>query len=133
MTDLAIKLVVSGDFNPEVFTTTLGINPTRSVNKGEPFSPKIPKLAIEDRWEYSISNLESAIDIDSGLAQLASIFSPLNREVTDFKMKHSVKYTVLCYFSKSIDEAMPSIFFTHGTLSQLGSLGFDIDVDIIEI
>lgn len=132
MLKLSIKLVVSGDFDTDIFTNISGISPTRLIKKGERFSAKIPKNSNENRWEYAIPQSAPGAELNSEVARLLSYFTPQAREVAEFKMLHRINYTVLCYFEKLGGSSMPSIFLSSETLSLLGGLGFDIDVDIIE-
>ncbi|WP_158680007.1 DUF4279 domain-containing protein [Deinococcus sp. NW-56] len=132
MSTLSIKFVASGEFNVKDFTSIAGVSPTRCIEKGERFSNKIPRISEKNRWEYSLPRDGSDMDLDQQVAKLTSVFTPNEKAIARFKEECDITYTVLCYFDKSKDSPMPSVFLTSETLSSLSRLRFDIDVDIIE-
>jgi Domain of unknown function (DUF4279) len=117
------KLV--GDFEPDVVTKEIGIEPSRTKLKGHP----IPKY---DSWHYSNGKVVAdLIDVYEMSSKLIAVLQPKTRAISDAIKKHGLmaELQVVLWISMDEEISTPAIGFDQNTIKFLSNVGATIDVD----
>ena len=121
--EVYFKLV--GDFDPDVVTKEIGIEPSRVKRKGHP-RPKY------DFWHYSHGKIVGDfIDVYEMSAKLIAVLQPKTREISDAIKKHSLmaELQVVLWISMDEEISTPAIGFDQNTIEFLSKVGATIDID----
>jgi len=117
------------DFDPDVVTKLLGIEPSYIKRKGERIPGKIPKRSS---WVLSTEDVKSEyVDIYDMSTQIINQLKPKKAQIIELKNKYelSTRLQVVLAIAMSEEISTPAIGFEIDTVTFLGEVGAFIDVD----
>lgn len=121
--EVYFKLV--GEFDPDIVTKELGIEPTRTKQKGSP----IPKF---DSWHYSHGKvIADFIDIYEMSSKLVEELNPRAEVIAEVVRKHKLmaELQVVLWITMNEEISTPAIGFEQNVIQFLSKVGASIDID----
>lgn len=121
--EVYFKLV--GEFDPDIVTKELGIEPTRVKRKGSP----MPKY---DAWHYSQGKATADfIDIYEMSSKLIETLDPKANAIVEVIKKHKLiaELQVVLWITMNDEISTPTIGFEQNVIQFLSKVGASIDID----
>ena len=117
--------LVGGDFDPDLVTQLVGMQPTITKRKGSP----VPKYTS---WWVSTGKIENdLVDVYEMSSQLICKLQPHTGGIAEAKNRLGLEawLNVVLWITMDESKSTPAIGFRHDVISFLGIAGASIDVD----
>ena len=129
------RLIIAGEFDPDVLTDRLGIAPDRTMRKGDSWWPPRPELLAENDAWYSnwCSGLSeaNAFVVEDYISALIDEFWPRRDTIAELQAELELELEVAVSVRVYGPEfATPSVHLSQRTLRRIGALGADVDIDL---
>ena len=119
--------VISEDFDIDLLTIKLGIEPTQSYYKGD-IIPRINRTREESIWRIETEYNES-LDINDEVLKLMEKLYGKEEILKDLKNKHNLKYSI-CVVINVENNQTPAIYLTEEVIDLFSLIGIYFEIDL---
>ena len=119
--------VISEDFDIDLLTIKLGIEPTQSYYKGD-IIPRINRTREESIWRIETEYNES-LDINDEVLKLMEKLYGKEEILKDLKNKHNLEY-VICVVINVKNNQEPAIYLTEEVINLFSLIGIYFEIDL---
>lgn len=120
------RLVVSGRFDPDELSKTIGLPPTEAWRADD------PRTKFGASWGFDAWCLSSSIDSDLDWPQkievLLDAIEPVKEQFLNFVKSRNLEVEVQCI--AFTDARVPVTWFSHSLLKRIVTLSADLDIDL---
>jgi hypothetical protein len=115
-----------GEFegSPEAVTAVLGLEPTETWKKGDPWLENRPRQS--SRWRLMSPLPRTEMFMDKHLEALLSILEPKTAAIRVLQTEHEIGINCVGYFYGE----NPGFHLSRGLIARLHALSLDIDFDL---
>ncbi|MCB0479404.1 MAG: DUF4279 domain-containing protein [Crocinitomicaceae bacterium] len=120
----------SGDFNPDLITETLGIQPSEIGQKGE--QGKYIKELKQSYWKLKSSDSKEKIFIEKMVEEVVSKLKSKAKIISELKSKYQLNSVleIVLYVDTNEEESTPALGHSSEVIAFLYETGTVTDVDI---
>lgn len=129
--DIIAKLVITNfDCSPAEITQIIGIHPTQTWLKGEPFLPEAKNVQKSNGWilQSPINPFNSTVDI-----QVKAIMKIIAPQAEAFANLLSGAYAELGCVIYTYCPHYPAVGFSKDTIKTLAKIGGSINIELYEV
>jgi hypothetical protein len=126
---ISTTLRVMGNFEPELLTAELGIDPTRYWRKGDPRGGSPVLRFAEDGWALQV-NKRPSLHLEEELSVALALLRPRAARFKDALRMRSLR-AQLCFGVEVDGLQYPSISLRAEEIAEVADLGVSIDIDIV--
>jgi len=119
--------VISEDFDIDLLTIKLGIEPTECYYKGD-IIPRINRTREKSFWWIETEYNES-LDINDEVLKLMEKLYGKEEILKDLKNKHNLKYTI-CVVINVENNQTPAIYLTEEVINLFSLIGIYFEIDL---
>ncbi|KKC50155.1 hypothetical protein VE23_24415 [Paenibacillus sp. D9] len=119
--------IYGDDFNPQIITDQLNIQPHTSWRKGDSVEGK-PIVRKKSCWSFSTGYQES-LDINDQLSEIIERFQGESEKLIELKKAHNLE--ILVSIVINIEENQkPAMNFNKEAISFIHQIGAEVDIDL---
>ncbi|MGV3525864.1 MAG: DUF4279 domain-containing protein [Candidatus Sericytochromatia bacterium] len=121
--------LLGSDFNPDIATERLGIQPTSVTYKGEPNELISPKVSI---WRLSSPEvIAKFVDVTALCEEVIALLKDKAEEMKQLIQELNIEayLAVVLWISQNKGNSMPGFHFNPSTLEFLSKVGARLEVD----
>lgn len=118
--------IITGIFNPEELTDTIGLDPTKVWRAGETVKDTLVSRRF-DGWKLSTPEV-SSYELDEEIKKIISFLDPHKLKIREYCAKHNLNIELSCIITTEEGE-FPSVHFDRKLIEDINNFNAEIDID----
>ena len=128
-TQIATSFSLTGNFNPDELSRTLGLQPTRTWRAGDSVGKRSIDRA-DDGGAIEVPRVDS-LDVADQIAKLLTILEARLSDLFIVTAKYKLVSIVACaVYVEAADGTPPAMHFPPETIARLNEMGTSLDIDL---
>ncbi len=122
--------IIGDDFNPEVFTSALSVEPTKSWNKGDEYINQSNLLSIKKNSSWGISSgRRDSLDMGKQIYEVLDKLIGKEKILVNLKSKYNIDYTIDIVIEVENGQT-PAVYLESKAIKFANDIGATFDFDM---